>query len=105
MQLPMTTGLRYREEHSQCKHRSLGDYTKIKRHYKVHKAFQCMGGVIKDIYINGEVHSYVCVQRKGIKRNSPLNIGYKEADIHSTNAIRVKFKPNDRKSHKAKHSK
>lgn len=94
--------MRYNEDKANitCK---LGAFTKIKRHYKVHRAYLCMGGHIRDIYINGEVRSYVCVQRKGI--NNKLAIGQsmkRRADIE-TNGIRVRFSPINRKDHRLKH--
>ena len=103
MHLPFSTGSQYRDETSVLTHRTLGKFTNHSTHYKVHRAYLCMGGLIRDIYINGIVHSYVCVNRKQLNTKKARGLRANDRAQLFTNLIRVKFKPDNRKAHKARH--
>lgn len=104
MYLPDNTGCRYNTEQSVITNK-YGTLTTYVRHYKVHKAYLCMGGVIKDIYLDGIAHGYVCVSRAGLKtKKAHFQAMNSRANI-ITDRIHIRTKVNDRKAHKAKHSK
>lgn len=104
MYLPFNSGDQYKSETSVVTNK-YGTLTTHTRHYKVHKAYQCMGGSIKDIYIDGIVHSYVCVTRAGLKTKRAHFQAMKSRANIITDRIHIRAKANDRKAHKAKHSK